>query len=331
MRKGFYNSSSGPTWSCHRDQQLQSCERKYYFQYLADARLNSPDPWLRGVALLKKLKNIPMWQGECVHAVIAEHLDRVRRGQPPTLDELSQSLRQRMQRDWFFSEKRRFREEPASVGKFGVALFEHEYDELAPETQLEPLVEKATRMLGCYHRWAVGDSGLLEKVKVADRIWIEPPAWGADAPGFMVGKVQVITKVDLALHRRGAEFTIYDWKTGKAPVAAAEPGQNEIQISVYMLWANLGLKLPLEGVTSRLIYLGGDEVTELQFDLDEERAVETFRLIEDSVNLAQQWESHFEKRRLKLSDLDYAGSVEECRRCNFKRLCRANLSPEIQL
>jgi len=130
------------------------------------------------------------------------------------------------------------------------------------------------------------------------------------------------------LHRRGVEFTIYDWKTGKAPAVAAEPGQNEIQISIYMLWANLGLKLPLDGVTSRLIYLGGDEPIELRFDLDEERAVETYRLIEDSVNLAQQWESHFENRRLRLNDLDYAGSVEECRRCNFKRLCRANLLPE---
>jgi hypothetical protein len=328
MRKAFYSSSNGPTWSCHRDQQLQSCERKYYFQYLADARLNSADPWLRGMALLKKLKNFPMWQGECVHAVIAEHLDQVRQGQSPTLDRLTQSLRQRMQRDWLFSEKRRFREEPASVGKFGVALFEHEYDELPPETQLEALIERAVRMLGCYFLWATGKSGLLENVRMADRIWIEPPAWGTDAPGFMVGKVQVITKVDLALHRRGVEFTIYDWKTGKAPAVAAEPGQNEIQISIYMLWANLGLKLPLDGVTSRLIYLGGDEPIELRFDLDEERAVETYRLIEDSVNLAQQWESHFENRRLRLNDLDYAGSVEECRRCNFKRLCRANLLPE---
>ena len=95
-----------------------------------------------------------------------------------------------------------------------------------------------------------------------------------------------------------------------------------------MLWANRGLKLPLEGVTSRLVYLGGDQAKELCFDLDEERAVETSRIIEDSVRLAQQWESYFEKRRLKLSDLDYAASVEECRRCNFKRVCRANLSPE---
>jgi len=80
-----------------------------------------------------------------------------------------------------------------------------------------------------------------------------------------------------------------------------------------------------------LVYLGGDQGKELCFDLDEERAVETYRIIEDSVRLAQQWQSYFAKRRLKLGDLDYAASVEECRRCNFKRVCRANLTPENEL
>lgn len=331
MKKQFYSTNNGPTWSCHRDQQLQSCERKYYFQYLADARLNSPDPWQRGIALLKKLKNVPMWQGECVHAAIADYVNQTRKRNSPTFDSITRSLREQMQRDWQFSEKRRFREEPVAIGKFGVALFEHEYDEIPPETQMETLIEKAVRMLACFFTWAESESGLVERIKTADRIWIEPPAWGVDAPGFMVGDVQVITKVDLALHRREGEFTIYDWKTGKPPGRVTEPSQNEVQVSVYMLWANLGLKLPLEGVSSRLVYLGGDQPAELRFDLDEERAVATYRLIEDSVNLAQRWDSHFQNHRLELSDLDYAGSVEECRRCNFKRVCRANLSSEHQL
>jgi hypothetical protein len=331
MKRSFYTNSNGPTWSVSRDQQLQACERKYFFQYVAEAKINSPDPWLRGIALLKKLKNIPMWQGECVHLVIAEYLNQVHRKQAPKLDNLLLSLHQRMQREWDFSEKRRFREEPTAVGKTGVALFEHEYDEVPPETSVEALIEKAAKMIRAFYSWAEGESGLAEKVRTADRIWIEPPAWGIEAPGFMAGNVQVITKVDLALHHRGVSFTVYDWKTGKPPRESAEPSQNELQVSVYMLWANRGLKLPLEGVTSRLVYLGGDQAKELCFDLDEERAVETSRIIEDSVRLAQQWESYFEKRRLKLNDLDYAASVEECRRCNFKRVCRANLSPENQL
>jgi hypothetical protein len=331
MKRSFYSTANGPTWSASRDQQLQACERKYFYQYLSDARINSPDPWLRGIALLKKLKNIPMWQGECVHLVIAEYLNQVRQQKSSAINGLVESLRQRMQREWQFSEKRRFREEPASVGKSGVALFEHEYDEVPPETRIDGLIERATKMLQTFYAWAEGASKLAEHVRTADRIWIEPPAWGAEAPGFMVDDVQVITKVDLALHHRGVSFTVYDWKTGKPPRESTEPDQNELQVSVYMLWATHGLKLPLEGVTSRLVYLGGDPAKELRFDLDEERAVETYRIIEDSVRLAQQWEGYFKNRQLRLTDLDYAASVEECHRCNFKRVCRANLLTENQL
>jgi len=61
--------------------------------------------------------------------------------------------RQRMQREWQFSEKRRFREEPAAVGKTGVALFEHEYDEMPPETKVEVLIEKAIKMLQTFYAW----------------------------------------------------------------------------------------------------------------------------------------------------------------------------------
>ena len=63
MKRSFYTTANGPTWSVSRDQQLQSCERKYFFQYVAEARINSPDPWLRGIALLKKLK---AWDDEMV-------------------------------------------------------------------------------------------------------------------------------------------------------------------------------------------------------------------------------------------------------------------------
>ena len=71
-----------PTWSISRDQVLQTCERKYYFQYLSGARINSADPLLRGIAMLKKLKNIAMWRGECVHWTIAQYLSGVRVGRP---------------------------------------------------------------------------------------------------------------------------------------------------------------------------------------------------------------------------------------------------------
>ncbi len=61
------------TWPASRDQILHSCERKYYFQYLAPARINSSNPILREIAFLKKLKTVPLWKGSLFHEVIAQY------------------------------------------------------------------------------------------------------------------------------------------------------------------------------------------------------------------------------------------------------------------
>jgi hypothetical protein len=324
MKWGSQTNTSGPTWSCHRDQLLQGCERKYYFQYLSDARLNSGEELLRKVALLKKIKNVAMWQGESVHTAIAQYISQVRRGQVQSNEQTISALKARMSREWLFSECGTYRSDPYGIGKTGVALFEHEYGEMPSGTTASAAIDRALEMMTCFFVWIQGGDGVFERIKTADAIWIEPPAWGAEAPGFMIGDVQVITKVDLAVHHRNKEFTVFDWKTGRAPKPVAELSQNEVQINVYMLWASLGLKIPLEQVASRLVYLGDKEPAELKFQLDEERAEQTYRLIEDSVNLEQQWERYFRDKRLGLRDLDYSNSLEECRRCNFKGICRAN-------
>src|SRR5439155_19727794 len=136
MRRTFQSAANVPTWSYSRDQLLRSCERTYFFQYLANAFMNSADPWLRASAVLKKLKNIPMWRGECVHEAIAAFLTQIQDGKTVQFNQLALGLRQRMTRDWSFSENRQFREEPTSIGRFGAALFEHEYDEIPLDTQL---------------------------------------------------------------------------------------------------------------------------------------------------------------------------------------------------
>jgi hypothetical protein len=144
----------------------------------------------------------------------------------------------------------------------------------------------------------------------------------------MVGEVQAITKVDLALHLADGRFSIYDWKTSAPPKKPVSGISNETQVSVYMLWPHLTFNVPLESVTSSLLYLGGQKAHEVTFQLDEEIAVETKQIIEDSIEQAQRWENYVKGGRLSLEKLDFAGSVQECRKCNFKRACRASLSPQ---
>ena len=322
-------TANSPTWSFSRDQILRSCERKYYFQYLASAYLNSLDPWLRQIALLKKVKNIPMWQGECVHEAIADFLSQIQKGKGMRLEELGLILQQRMLRDWKFSEKRQFREEPGAVGRFGVALFEHEYDEVPPETRIADLITDASKMLNAFYQWAQGHPTFLSDFRSAKRRWIEPPPWGDGAPGFAVGRVQAVTKVDLAMHLGDGRFQVYDWKTGKRPTTEKGGASSSTQISIYMLWPHLVMNFPLENISSSLVYLGEEKAQEITFHLDEELTVETEQIIRDSVEQAQRWDNYVKSGRLTIGHIDFASSVKECQKCNFKRVCRAALTQRV--
>jgi hypothetical protein len=308
-----------------RDQQLHACERKFFFQYLAPARINAWEPEQRTIALLKKLKTIQMWQGECFHWAVARYLDMLRDHRMIFSDELLASLREKMQREWEFSEQRRFREQPMLIGREGVALFEHEYDLASSET-LEAASGATTELLARFFTWISGPSELRQKIPRADSIWIEPPAFGVDAPGINVNGVQVITKVDLALQINGESFEIYDWKTGEAPpYRPIRISHNDLQVMVYQLWPHVRLRVPLEHISSNLVYFGGTLAEEHKFSIDEDSLASTMLMVRKSIELAQRWQNNISSGEMVLADLDYAPFANTCRQCSFKRLCYESL------
>ena len=91
------------TWSISRDQVLQSCERRFFFQYLAGGRLNGDTPELRQIALLKKLQPYSIWLGDVFHRGIAEFLHSHGGDAPLTADRLISLARQQVVLDWRFS------------------------------------------------------------------------------------------------------------------------------------------------------------------------------------------------------------------------------------
>jgi hypothetical protein len=101
---------------------LQKCERKYFFQYLAGARVNSLDPMQKRLGMLKKMKNIPMWEGECLHWAIARFLGAIREQHGLTSEQVLAELKGKMEREWQFSQQKRFHAQPMMIDKGGLAL-----------------------------------------------------------------------------------------------------------------------------------------------------------------------------------------------------------------
>ena len=325
MPRSSFKKSASPTWSFSRDARLQVCERKYYYHDLSKARIDSSNPRLRDIALLKKLKSAAMWRGDCVHWVIARCLSSWRAREQTSNEEWLEQLRGKIGRDWLFSESRQFRFQPAAVDRAGVALIEHEYDEVSADLSPESTFEAAGAQLRAFFVWAQ-DCQLPLLVRNSNRLWIEPPMWGADAPGFVHDGVQVLTKVDLACEHTGESFVIFDWKTDRPPHRTpAELTQHQTQVGMYQLWAHLTLGWPLDKVSSRLVYLGGEQATEETVVLDDEGAGHVLRAVSQSIRHIKRWEAYFENGDLDRDDLDYAPNPNECRQCGFKRLCRESL------
>jgi hypothetical protein len=320
------NGFNGPTWSASRDQQLHTCERKYYFQYLAGARVNSTDPMQKRLGILKKLKSIRMWEGDCLHWAISRFLGAIRDQRSVTVDQVLAELQRKMESEWLFSQQKRFRTQPMLIEKGGVGLVEHEYDSVPEGVTASGVFQSATTAFRRFVNWAEEEGSVCDKIRLADNLWIEPPVFGVEAPGFILDGVQIIAKVDLAIEKSRTFFEIYDWKTGNAPVQnGSYISQNELQICVYQLWPHLSMHLPLGLVSSHLVYLGGVTPAIRTHRLDEQSAPLVIQMVRNSVALAGRWEKHFESGQLRLEDLDYAAWSGFCRDCVFKGVCRESL------
>jgi hypothetical protein len=281
------------------------------------------------LGMLKKLKNILMWEGECLHWGIARFIGAVRDNHSVSSERVTNELKGKIQREWLFSEQKRFLTQPALIDKGGLGLVEHAYDSVPNGVNSDVVYEKVARGFQTFAAWAEGAAAICEKVRTADNVWIEPPVFGADAPGFHLDGVQILTKVDLAIEKSGDFFEIYDWKSGKAPVQnGTNISQNELQVCVYQLWPHLSMSLPLALVSSNLVYLGAETPAVQTHRLDERSVPMVLLMIRNSTTLADRWAKNFERGLLRLEDLDYAGWAGHCRECGFKAVCRESLQNE---
>jgi len=267
-----------------------------------------------------------MWQGDCLHWAIARFLGTIRNTYSLAGEDVLAELREKMEREWMFSEQKRFWDQPTQIDKGGLALVEHEYSSVPSGTTLDSIFKSVAAATSLFVIWAESPGGIVAKIKVADNVWIEPPVFGDGAPGFVLDDVQIIAKVDLAIEKRGDFFEIYDWKIGEP---RRQNGtcidQYELQVSVYQLWPHLAMRKPLEMITSHLVYFGNGIPEVCTHRLDEKAVPLILSAIRNSVALASRLEKHIQNGEMRLEDLDYAGSVFFCRECPFKGVCSESL------
>jgi CRISPR/Cas system-associated exonuclease Cas4 (RecB family) len=311
------------TWSFSRDQTLHTCERRYYYQYLSSARINSRDELLREIAFLKKLSNVSLWKGNSFHSLIADFLRSARMGRQPRMAAILVEYRKQMEKQWQFSANCNFRNDPRLINDDeGLALFEHEYQENTPN--FDSIFQDVTEWAYSFENWAI-NSEFIDDLQRSVRYWIEPPTFGPGAIGFPLDGVQVLTKVDLAILRPDGMFDIYDWKTGKPSTDVNHSiYQAEFQVNVYQIWPHVILDQPLETIRAHLVYIahGPEERT---FLIDQNLLEYTLGIVRRSISRALHFENLQKQDGLKLNNLDYAPYAGACKKCSFKRICQREL------
>ncbi|MCI0624471.1 MAG: PD-(D/E)XK nuclease family protein [Acidobacteria bacterium] len=315
------------TWSISRDNILHFCERRYYFQYLVRARHNSKDPLQKEIALLKQLKSLPTWQGDCFHAAVGRWAYAVRQNRPPARDAVLEQLRQDMETKWQQSLSLVGRGVPAS--EVSCRLFEHEYKVELCADQLQVAITGACTWMESFLVWAE-NAGLCAAIQRASRYWIEPEAFGPGAPGFKVDGQQVLVKVDLALQSRQGMFEIWDWKTGK--LRERNPRRIDpaaLQVNVYQLWPHLQFGTPLENIRAHLVYVAEQPVEDIVYEIDADVREYALSIVRRSLDRVVHLSGRDDEEGFDIEDFDYAIAPGLCRTCNFKRVCLRSVGEEV--
>lgn len=304
------------TWSTSRDGTFQRCARLYWWQYYG-----SWGGWDRGAPaeareayVLKNLTTRWAWVGSAVHGAIEALLRRHQREavsgafafEAPSAVSVEaevEALTEAMREQFRESRAGHYRARPKKA--FG--LMEHEYADAVTRAEWLAMSDKAREALRGFLT-----SGVYARILASD-----PAAWLPieELAKFDFEGTPVWAVLDFALRTPEGAVEIYDWKTG-----AVDPTGNRPQLVCYALFVQAHHGVPVERVTTHLVYLsakpevhdvrvGPEDVAEVAGTMRASIAAMRARLKDPARNVALR------------EDFPLTDDLEKCRVCAFRRLC----------
>lgn len=322
-------------WSISRDNILNNCERKYFFQYLVPAKIDSKRKKLREIAFLNKLTSIPMWKGKVFHTIIAKFLQNDCK---TDLNKLSEWYINRMKEQWdrsvnFSVNEHDLDKSIAFIQKNKIFLIEHFYKRENIEISLDPIISEIEALIEQFNSWN-SELEFLDMFNNCPNKWIEPPYQGRNSINFDYNGTKIIIRYDLALENSDGDFLIYDWKTSKPIISRHYLTNAEIQSGVYQLYPFLKLRKSLENIHSYFIHFNSDSYEMYHYKINKNFKEIILNLIRRSISRMKFFNQvHYDQLQktlldlpsLKLNDLDYAINDWSCRYCQFKKLCQEDI------
>jgi len=293
------------SWSFSRHHSFQSCLKRYYFAYYASWggwKAEAP-PAVRDLYILKRLSTRAQWAGHHAHSALEFLLKQARLDTSGNLAAQTEPNEiEQMRREFAASRTGAYRKDPVH----SLGLFEHEYQLSVPAEEWKAMAERvsgAVRAFIASPLWAYLQSLPEEAFLAVER-----------RSHFYLDGLKVFAIPDLVIRNKG-KVTIYDWKTGQAPLT-----EHRTQLGVYALLATdhwTANPAEIEAVAYNPICNESETFTYTAEEL------ETLRdFIRDSADeMLFPLDDPASNQAGDGSTFDCTREQEPCKHCNFLRVC----------
>jgi len=296
------------SWSRSRDSTFHDCRRRYFLQYYGSWggwEATAPEE-IRRLYVLKQLATRQMWGGRTVHEAIEMALHVFREGRDLPVEPFIADVVERMRGEWRQSKAGQYRDAPKTT-----ALFEHEYGvELKPEVW-QALSRNVMTCLRNFFRLP-----LLATIRKTT-----PEHWSIEhwSRTFEFEGVPIWMAPDFGFWTDDGRLALVDWKTG-----GATPDGAAFQLGCYALYAAEVLGVPPAKVDLFEANLREPEVTQLQWsDARLDAIKEQLRL---SIRSMKAYLVDPEANVAMLGDFEKTEDLRICKWCNFRAVCRPDLT-----
>ena len=297
------------SWSRSRDHTFQDCRRKYFYHYYGawgGWDTTAPDE-VRRLYVLKQLASRQQWAGRVVHDAIELALHGLRDGRTVPVEPFIADVIERMRGEWRSSRAGRYRESPKTV-----ALFEHEYRVDLPAEAWRAMSHNVATCLRNFFGLP-----LLGEIRETP-----PEHWSIEhwSKVFDFEGTPIWVAPDFGFWTRQGRLGLVDWKTGGAP----SNGGAAFQLGCYAVYARELLGVEPGQVDLYEVNLRGPLVTAHRWDPERLEAVkEQLRL---SIRGMKAYLSDPSANLAVITDFERTEDLRICKWCNFRAVCRPELT-----
>lgn len=298
------------SWSLSRHKTLQSCQRKYAYDYYVSHNgwlQYNVSPEAQHAYRLKKLQHLPMFFGHVAHEIIEETITMILRyNEVPDVTTLIERARRKLN-DAYIQSKNEA--EWAARPSRSTMLYDMYY---YGQLNKEEVAIYQERLHIIFENFL--NSYTVQQLR-QNREFIDLQ----QAEEFRTIKLNDITVylvMDILYKdRRTDQWVIVDWKTGKS---TADDRQ---QLALYANYVHKTLRVPLEQIEVRNEYLL--EARHVNTQLDDIDLDVFMHLYSDSVRLMKSFQADIlTNEPVELEDFACTEFVNRCEKCNYKQMCR---------